>query len=319
MNTLYFLAILLTLCLCATGSPGPGEEPITCKTSGTVLEGTAAEVTCDFHKDLNKTRNSFYVYRRTSGEAEIIVICEWNNADPKCRFVDDCVLKTASAEGKVTFQLPSAQQKHSGKYTCKTLPADQAFAANCDLTVKKHDETGLNPVSCHTSSPVSLGEDSSLFCMFSKNIGITGVTLEKYFPETGDTEEIVRCDKEESCFVPKEGYQVDQKTHSYLRVSLPGITADKAGIYFCISTAIKEAKGTCTIEIAPGEKSKKVSVLKQILTPLYAILACFLLLLILGIAALFQRSSCFLSRCYLDKGNGDSQESLMHDEKKLYV
>ncbi|XP_070202365.1 uncharacterized protein [Littorina saxatilis] len=293
MKILYCSVVLSALCLTATGRPGSGDNPITCKTSGTVLERTAAEVTCDFHSTFDNANATFYVYRQTSNEPVIITICSWNNGDPQCRLVDDFTLKTASADGRVTFEVQSALQKHSGHYICKTLPADEANAVGCTLSVQKNEVFGDNPVSCHTSSPVLLGDQASLFCMFPKTIGMTGVTLEKYCgPEGACKEEIVRCEKDKPCSVQKEGYQVDQKTESHLRVSIPHTTADNAGIYLCRSTAITQESGTCPLLLKPDEKRTQASVLEQITTPVYAILGCFVLLTLVGIVALLQRFSC---------------------------
>ncbi|XP_070202371.1 uncharacterized protein [Littorina saxatilis] len=121
------------------------KESVTCETSGTVLVGEPAHLTCDYHLDLNRRRQNFYIYRFQNDDTEpvLITVCAWDGDTVNCDVDKDYAMTTAVTRSLVTLEIQSANLIHSGKYICKTLPPDQSLpSSDCSLTVLSTNKGG---------------------------------------------------------------------------------------------------------------------------------------------------------------------------------
>ncbi|XP_070202355.1 uncharacterized protein [Littorina saxatilis] len=251
MEIRHFCGALFVVCLCGNGMSFPAEhkeQHSSCETAETVHEGHRATISCRFSRPFE----NFLVYKLPSSDGSkktIPVVCNWEKGKRNCNILDGYNVTTTATRDRATVTIPLAQQKHSGEYYCKTLPAATDNATSCILTVQKHTVRNQTLVACNTSRPVAIGKEASLTCAFSKSVVGTGITLIK---QGLRSVEIMRCDKNQQCEMQTEGYAIAEQTDTYIRISIPSATRAHTGVYECSSAIIKEISGRCLLELTTG-------------------------------------------------------------------
>ncbi|XP_070201324.1 uncharacterized protein [Littorina saxatilis] len=109
----------------------------------TVSVGALSTITCHFHSDLSQSREKFHVYRFSDDGSQPIEVayCTWNvrdaNGKPSCVVRPGYHLDTGNIGTNATLEIGSAVEMHSGRYSCRTIPANENVKViDCSLSVK---------------------------------------------------------------------------------------------------------------------------------------------------------------------------------------
>ncbi|XP_070201104.1 uncharacterized protein [Littorina saxatilis] len=116
---------------------------------------------------------------------------------------------------------------------------------------------------------------------------MNGIILEKFDDNNGrKTEEIAKCEGDGKCVV-KQGYTNDCKMPTQLKVNIPHVSVEHAGIYVGRSRSLPGVSGICILALSAAETRQTDISYGQLLVPMYAILGCFAVLLVIGMVALW--------------------------------
>ncbi|KAK7106135.1 uncharacterized protein [Littorina saxatilis] len=258
MNLLYFgivVSAILSFCRAtATDVTDENYTKETCVTPKGVREGDSANFTCVFRLDVRKHEEDFLVYGFSPDEfepAKIIAVCNWNKTSGQhaCTVTHGYSVHVTTISNRAVIGIDAAKDMN---YVCNILPSDPSVTPqHCGLRPRKKT---LETITCDAITPVLSGQQASVMCIFSSDVSGADITLEKYnSAESTKPEEILRCNSPTECSIRTQGYVIETKTDTYMRIGIPYASFHQSGFYRCISARPDRASGKCSLKIVEGQ------------------------------------------------------------------
>ncbi|KAK7106125.1 uncharacterized protein [Littorina saxatilis] len=306
--------LLLLAVLSISGDAG---NIISCTTPGKVFVGDTAAVTCSFNQNVESNKQDFYIYRtrEVGNEPVIVAICAWEENSLSCDFKHGCNAKVQNHT--VILNISSAQLTHAGNYTCTTLPpAPDTTLEKCSLSVQ---ETLTNKISIFCNKD---RRQTSVTCVFPENLDASHIILERHdFTRSTKPVAVMHCDtNKETCSSALVGYQTIIDTNEAdnfktFGVIIPPFTADKSGLYVCKADDESTSLDMCTLkndrdDTGPEPVEEALGeALHLLLVPLYAIVSCLVMLVVLVLVFVIKRCRKNVRNRSRDQRSGPSRDA----------